>query len=222
MEFRTVQGSSVKLLVESLKELTNDVNVRFDAGGVHITAMDGCHCALFHVSLGADKIEEYSCTHNFTVGVSLLNLHKLIKNITTNDELELRLREDKQELMEINIVNKQKNTRWSYSMKLLDIDENSLEIPEKEYTVAITMLEIGEEFPEMEVDVKDDSDPIQEVYSLRYLCTFSKAAGLCNSVQLFLSHDYPIIVKYKVGDLGVLMFALAPKMDSGSGDEMNE
>eukprot|EP00899_Mesostigma_viride_P028048 jgi/Mesvir1/8428/Mv03599-RA.1 len=88
MEFRTVQGASVKLLIESLKELTNDVNVRFDASGVHVTAMDGCHCALFHVSLGADKIEEYSCTRSFTVGISLLNLHKLIKNITTNDELE--------------------------------------------------------------------------------------------------------------------------------------
>eukprot|EP00899_Mesostigma_viride_P000349 jgi/Mesvir1/10314/Mv23065-RA.1 len=71
MEFRTVQGASVKLLIESLKELTNDVNVRFDASGVHVTAMDGCHCALFH------------------------------------------------EVMEINIVNKVKNTRWSYSMTKL-------------------------------------------------------------------------------------------------------
>eukprot|EP00899_Mesostigma_viride_P009131 jgi/Mesvir1/18219/Mv09498-RA.1 len=258
MEFRTVQGSSIKLLVEALKELTNDVNVRFDPTGVHITAMDGCHCALFHVNLQASKIEEYSCSQNFTVGVSLLNLYKLLKNVSSNDELELRLDAAKQEVMEINIVNKVKNTKWSYSMKLLDIDENTLEIPEKEYSVCITMvssefqkicrdlsvvadtvnmkcegrhitmscsgdigdchLEIGEEFPEMEVDVKDEKEVIDEVYSLRYLCTFSKSAGLCNSVQLFLSHDYPIIVKYKVGDLGVLMFALAPKIDMSTDD----
>eukprot|EP00899_Mesostigma_viride_P018384 jgi/Mesvir1/26547/Mv16202-RA.1 len=258
MEFRTVQGSSVKLLIESLKELTNDVNVRFDADGVHITAMDGCHCALFHVNLQASKIEEYSCTHSFTVGVSLLNLYKLLKNVSSNDELELKLDRSRQEVMEINIVNKVKNTRWAYSMKLLDIDENSLEIPEKEYSVAITMvssefqkicrdlsvisdtvrvrcdgrhltmscsgdigdchLDIGDEFPDMNVDVKDAGEAIDEVYSLRYLCTFSKSSGMCNSVQLFLSHDYPIILKYKVGDLGVLMFALAPKIDSGGDD----
>eukprot|EP00899_Mesostigma_viride_P000935 jgi/Mesvir1/10842/Mv03546-RA.1 len=251
MEFRTVQGSSIKLLVEALKELSNDVNIRFDAEGVHITAMDGCHVALFHVHLEAGKIEEYTCAQSFTVGVSLLNLYKLLKNVSTNDELELKLSKENTDVMEINITNKVKKTRWCYSMKLLDIDESSLEVPEKEYMTVITMvstefqkicrdlsvvsetvtirctgreitmscsgdigdccLEIGEEFPEMSVDVGEDAS-ICEQFSLRYLCTFSKASGLCNSVQLYMSHEYPIIVKYKVGDLGVLLFALAPKM----------
>eukprot|EP00899_Mesostigma_viride_P023372 jgi/Mesvir1/4219/Mv22633-RA.1 len=99
MEFRTVQGSSIKLLVESLKELTNDVNVFFDQSGVRIVSFDMSHCALFHAFMDADKIEEYRCNKQYTVGISLVNLFKLIKNVSVNDEMELRLRDEALDVM---------------------------------------------------------------------------------------------------------------------------
>eukprot|EP00899_Mesostigma_viride_P009098 jgi/Mesvir1/1818/Mv21407-RA.1 len=136
MEFRTVQGSSIKLLVESLKELTNDVNVFFDQSGVRIVSFDMSHCALFHAFMDADKIEEYRCNKQYTVGISLVNLFKLIKNVSVNDEMELRLRDEALDVMDITITNRVKNTKWSYTMKLMDIDEDLIEIPEKEYMTA--------------------------------------------------------------------------------------
>eukprot|EP00899_Mesostigma_viride_P010603 jgi/Mesvir1/19544/Mv18064-RA.1 len=257
MEFRTVQGSSIKLLVEALKELTNDVNFYFGSDGVRITAFDNAHCALFHVLLEADKIEEYVCTKPCTVGISLVNMFKLIKNVGVSDELEMKLDAASMDVMEIHISNADKSARWSYKMKLLDIDEQSLSIPEKQYMTLVTMassefqkicrdlsivsdnvrikctgedivfacegdigscvLEIGKTFPNMKVETGED-DAIDEEFSLRYLCTFAKAGGLCNSVNLFLSPEYPIIVKYRVGDLGTLLYALAPKI---SGDQMD-
>eukprot|EP00899_Mesostigma_viride_P000433 jgi/Mesvir1/10390/Mv10588-RA.1 len=258
MEFRTVQGSSIKLLVESLKELTNDVNVFFDQSGVRIVSFDMSHCALFHAFMDADKIEEYRCNKQYTVGISLVNLFKLIKNVSVNDEMELRLRDEALDVMDITITNRVKNTKWSYTMKLMDIDEDLIEIPEKEYMTCITMvssefqkicrdlaivsdrvrfqcagdnitlscegdignctLEIGKEHPDMKV-VIGEKENIDEHFSLRYLCTFSKAAGLCNSVDIFIMPQYPMIVKYKIGDLGTLMFVLAPQVDGADNQE---
>eukprot|EP00899_Mesostigma_viride_P010917 jgi/Mesvir1/19827/Mv13117-RA.1 len=260
MEFRTVQGASIKLLVETLKELTNDVNFSFTPDAVRMMAFDNAHCCLFHVCLEKENIEEYRCSKPFVVGIGLVNFYKLLKNVSINDELELKLDGVNLDRMEINITNNVKKTKWSYSMKLLDIDEDSLEIPQKEYMTIITMvssefqricrdlhvisdivrikcsgseivmscsgdigdcvLQIGKEFPDMKIQLMEDKE-IDEVFSLRYLCTFSKAAGLCNSVSLFLSHEYPLVVKYKVGDLGTLMFMLAPKMDDENEDPVD-
>eukprot|EP00899_Mesostigma_viride_P025639 jgi/Mesvir1/625/Mv22173-RA.1 len=254
MEFRTVQGSSIKMLVEVLKELTNDVNFFFDQKGVRIVSFDLAHCALFHAFLEASKIEEYKCNKQYTIGISLVNLFKLLKNVTVNDELELRLDDANLDVLQITILNRVKNTRWTYEMKLMDIDEEMIEIPEKEYMTCITMvssefqkicrdisivadkvriecggdnivlsgsgdigncqLEIGKNHPEMTLNAVN-GDRIDETYSVRYLCTFSKASGLCNTVDIFIMPEYPMIVKYKIGDLGSLMFALAPQSITG-------
>eukprot|EP00899_Mesostigma_viride_P001162 jgi/Mesvir1/11046/Mv12656-RA.1 len=258
MEFRTVQGSSVKMLVEVLKELTNDVNVFFDKTGVRIVSFDLSHVALFHAFMEAEKIEEYRCNKQYTVGISLVNFFKLIKNVCVNDELELRLKEENLDVMEITILNRAKNTRWFYEMKLMDIDDDLIEIPEKDYMTCITMvssefqkicrdlsiisdkvrlqcrggeitlsctgdigncqLDIGKEHPEVTVNIAGDKE-IDECFSVRYMCTFSKASGLCNSVDIFIMPEYPMIVKYKIGDLGTLMFALAPQVGEGADDE---
>eukprot|EP00899_Mesostigma_viride_P027345 jgi/Mesvir1/7796/Mv11739-RA.1 len=252
MEFRTVQGASVKVLVEVLKELTNDVNIYFTKRGLRIVSFDLSHCALFHAFMEAEHIEEYRCNKEYTIGVSLVNFFKLIKNVSVNDELELKLSDENLDVLHITILNRAKNTRWSYEMKLMDIDEEMIEIPEKEYMTCITMvstefqkmcrdlavvadrvrfrcngdnivlsgsgdigtcqLEIGKDHPDMKVNIAKGGD-VDECFSVRYLCTFSKAAGLCNSVDIFIMPEYPMIIKYKIGDLGTLMFALAPLVE---------
>ena len=61
VHFRTVQGTTIKCLIESMKEVLNDVNIRFVAGGMKVTAMDGNKCACVHITLDADKFEVYTC-----------------------------------------------------------------------------------------------------------------------------------------------------------------
>lgn len=52
---------------------------------------------------------------------------------------------------------------------------------------------------------------IQGVFSLKYLVLFSKCTNLCNTVQLFLRNDYPLIIVYQVASLGEIKLALAPQ-----------
>lgn len=48
-------------------------------------------------------------------------------------------------------------------------------------------------------------------FSLKYLNLFTKSTNLCNTIDLYLRNDYPLILKYNVANLGEIRFCLAPK-----------
>lgn len=53
-------------------------------------------------------------------------------------------------------------------------------------------------------------DIIQGIFSLKTLCQFTKFSNLCNHVELCISNDEPIYVKYACADLGSITLFLAP------------
>jgi proliferating cell nuclear antigen len=54
-------------------------------------------------------------------------------------------------------------------------------------------------------------DVIQGIFSLKHLVLFTKCSNLCNSIELYLKNDYPLIIKYNVASLGSIRLCLAPK-----------
>lgn len=64
--------------------------------------------------------------------------------------------------------------------------------------------------------VIDMQEPVELLFALRYLNTFTKATPLGPTVTLSLSPDLPILVEYPVGDLGYVRYYLAPKIDEDS------
>lgn len=68
---------------------------------------------------------------------------------------------------------------------------------------------------------QDQGDIIQGYYNLRHLVLFTKCTNLSNNVQIFMKNDFPLIIQYKVGSLGHLKLALAPKMFKES-NEMSQ
>ncbi len=57
----------------------------------------------------------------------------------------------------------------------------------------------------------DDETIVQGKFPLNYLIQFSKASGLSKTVQLYLMNDYPLVLSYTVGSLGIIKFLLACK-----------
>jgi len=55
---------------------------------------------------------------------------------------------------------------------------------------------------------------VQGLYALKHLILFSKCTNLCNSVELYLKNDFPLIIKYTVASLGEIKLCLAPKYDN--------
>ena len=56
-------------------------------------------------------------------------------------------------------------------------------------------------------------EDVEGTFSLRYLSLFTRASGLCNTVQLYLKKDYPLVLSYNVASLGSLKFCLANRID---------
>ena len=52
---------------------------------------------------------------------------------------------------------------------------------------------------------------VQGIFALKHLVLFGKCTNLCNSIELYLKNDYPLIIKYSVASLGEIKLCLAPK-----------
>jgi proliferating cell nuclear antigen len=50
-------------------------------------------------------------------------------------------------------------------------------------------------------------------FALRYLNFFAKATPLSPQVSLSMSSDVPLVVEYKIGDMGFIRYYLAPKIE---------
>lgn len=69
---------------------------------------------------------------------------------------------------------------------------------------------------------KSAHDIVQGVFSLKELLKFTKCTNLCNTVELMLKNDFPLVVKYGVASLGEIKLCLAqqdqePKASDGGG-----
>ena len=56
-------------------------------------------------------------------------------------------------------------------------------------------------------------EPVSLTFALRYLNLFTKATPLSDSVTLSMSKDVPLVVEYRIGDMGYIRYYLAPKIE---------
>ena len=58
-------------------------------------------------------------------------------------------------------------------------------------------------------------EPVELTFALQYLNSFTKATPLSATVALNMSKEVPLMVEYKIENLGFMRFYLAPKIDEG-------
>jgi proliferating cell nuclear antigen len=88
--------------------------------------------------LSADNFEEYHCEHEEIIaGINISNTFKLLKTITNNDVLQIEIHS--KEYMDIKIISESKKTKSKFQLKLLDINESRIEVPDIEMTTVTTL-----------------------------------------------------------------------------------
>lgn len=134
----TIQASAIKSTFECLKDVLNDVNLYFRPGGVYMTTLDTARTSLVDLFLAADNFEEYSCEgEEIIAGVNTSNVFKLLKSITNADVLTIDIAD--KEHMHIEISNEAKRTNTKFQLKLLDINESRITLPEIETAITTTL-----------------------------------------------------------------------------------
>ena len=58
------------------------------------------------------------------------------------------------------------------------------------------------------------SEPIQGIFSLKYLCLFTKCTNLCNLLHVYIKNDYPLVIKYDIANLGHIKLCLSPNSET--------
>ena len=245
MQIKTIQASAIRSIFEVLKEIISDVNVYFGPTGIRILTLDTARVTLVHVFLGAENFEEYTCPNEIAAGMNMSNTYKLLKSVGNSDTLTIKM--PGRESIEFVIDNISKKSSTSFKLKLLDINEDILEVPDIHMNVITTLpsidfqritrdmgnlandINIIRDGGQLELsccgdfadqktvmDYPEDVKRVGNTFSLKYINLFTKATGMCSSVQLMqdTENDGVIVFRYSIANLGEMKFYLAAKMDS--------
>jgi proliferating cell nuclear antigen len=136
---RSVQGSVIKSLFDTLKEILHDVSVTFDSTGIKISAMDGAKVSLVHMKLNAESFEEYKCEGSFELGINVANMFKLLRSAGSHDSILFRYLKSNPHVLEITIQNFEKNSLTTFNLKLIEIDSAYIEINDLEFDTIISI-----------------------------------------------------------------------------------
>lgn len=151
---------AIKSLVEALKEIFRDVNVKFSpevekidengniktTGGMYITALNSNSNILVRLHLEANKFGYFNCVPNpdeqknyIMLGVNMSNLFKLIKFLNNDDELYIIYNKNSLNQLNLRYENKQKKRVSDYYLNLLDLKEENIVIGKQKFDFVITM-----------------------------------------------------------------------------------
>jgi proliferating cell nuclear antigen len=255
-EARLTNGSMLKKITESIKDLVTEANFDCSSTGVSLQAMDSSHVSLVALLLRAEGFDHFRCDRSISLGINLASMGKVLK-CCNNDDIVTMKAEDTTDTMTFMFENQSQDRISDFELKLMDIDSEHLGIPDTDYkamiqmpanefqricrdlqilgdTVTIAVGKDGVKFSvsgEMgsgnmtirqntAVDTKEEEqvtiemeEPVTLNFALRYLNFFTKATPLSGSVCLQLSKDVPLVVEYKMEELGHVRFYLAPKIE---------
>jgi len=255
-EARLAKASTLRKLMDSLKELVKEGNFDCSSNGISLQGVDPSFVALIQLSLRADGFELFRVDRNMNLGLNLESMTKILKCAGADDTLTLKA-EDKADNLEFLFESPDQDRISQFSLKLMDIDSESFGIPATTYHCVVKMPStefqrickelavIGEtvtvhvskegikfsvqgntgsgsivckpnaasdEDEKKQVQIKLE-DEIKQTFALRYLNLFAKATAVSEYVTLMLNEEVPLVVEYKVAELGHLRYFLAPKID---------
>ncbi|WWC65026.1 proliferating cell nuclear antigen (pcna) [Kwoniella dejecticola CBS 10117] len=138
LEARVKQAAVLKKLLDAIKELVTDGNLDCTDEGIALQAMDNSHVALVSLKLVAEQFESYRCDRNMPLGVNLTSLTKILKCAKDQDVVTLKAPDDADSLGLV-FESPKEDRVGEYEMKLMDIDQEHLGIPDTQYDATITM-----------------------------------------------------------------------------------
>lgn len=226
-------------IVNAVRELSGEANLDFTEKGIFMQAMDSAHVSLCSLTLPKELFKAYHCADNVSLGVNLKTLSMVLRGV--KGELKLSALGDK---LHIEVQKMEGNAQ--YELTLMDIDSESLGLPDTEYPAVCVLpsstfakvvrdlsdfsdtcrLHIKQKLTvsvsgdvgnvnwqsgeECTCSVSEDTPPLD--FAMRYLCMFTKAAGVSPKVVLSMAPNLPICLLFLIEEQGHLKFYLAPKM----------
>lgn len=100
--------------------------------------MDNSHVALVSMILKAESFSPFRCDRNLALGINLTSLTKVLRAAQNEDILTLKA-EDAPDVVNLVFENSETDRLSEYDIKLMDIDQEHLGIPDTEYAATVEM-----------------------------------------------------------------------------------
>lgn len=139
VDIKTVQSNAIRILFEALKDILTDINLQITKEGLKIMSMDGSKQAVVNLRLDSNKFEKFECKNSINAGINMTSLYKIIKSVKNSDIVSFYILQEESTKLYIEVENIEKKTNILTVLKLLDIDEDILEIPNIEFDTVKTM-----------------------------------------------------------------------------------
>jgi len=98
--------------------------------------MDAAHVSLVALLLRKDGFEDYHCGQPMTLGINLESMAKVLKCAGNDDSVTIKAKQDADS---VTFIFESKHKVSDFELKILDIDSDTLGIPEVEYKVHMTL-----------------------------------------------------------------------------------
>jgi proliferating cell nuclear antigen len=125
-------------VVDAISGLVQDCNFDCNDSGIALQAMDNSHVALVSMMLKAEAFSPFRCDRNISLGINLTSLTKVLRAAQSNDILTVKA-EDGPDVVNLVFESSEKDRISEYDIKLMDIDQEHLGIPETDYAASITL-----------------------------------------------------------------------------------
>lgn len=152
LEIKTIQCLILKSLFESIKDIVFDVNIYFTNKSIKIMKMDHSHSIVLILELYSSEFELYKCGRTINndfieyteenpliVGINILYLYRLLKNLTNEDILKISIDDNNPGYLELEIEKTGKNIISRYNLSLIELNEETLKPNELNYNNIIYM-----------------------------------------------------------------------------------
>ncbi|ETN43504.1 proliferating cell nuclear antigen (pcna) [Cyphellophora europaea CBS 101466] len=100
--------------------------------------MDNSHVALVSMMLKAEMFTPFRCDRNIALGINLQSLTKVLRAAQNEDILTLKA-EDAPDVVNLVFESPDTDRLSEYDIKLMDIDQEHLGIPDTEYAATVEM-----------------------------------------------------------------------------------
>lgn len=105
---------------------------------LQLQAMDNSHVSLVSLNLRSDGFDKYRCDRNLSMGMNLANMAKIFKCANNNDTVTIKA-QDNADTVTFMFESQNQEKVSDYEMKLMNLDQEHLGIPETDYACIVRM-----------------------------------------------------------------------------------
>jgi len=138
-EAKLATGSWWKKIVEAIKDIVSNGIFDCSETGISLQGMDSSHICLVNLLLRCDGFDEFRCDHNVALGLNMESLSKLMKCANNDDAITIKADGENSDTLNLMFESPKREKISDYEMKLIDIDQEHLGIPDTDYVCVVRM-----------------------------------------------------------------------------------